>query len=665
MKSIFDRNTSLCAFFFAAFLVFGFVTSASAQVPPPPANLYPPDGAQIATTTQVTISWAAVPGATYYNVRANNWTNSGLRDPQNNCPNSPHYMCVNGTGATSITMPVDPGSGYGFFMHACNAAGCGDVAYANFTVASAPTLPAVPAGLSPSGVTFPFGTPSVTLSWNPVAGATSYAVRANDWTTPNARNAGNNCPGDPHYVCVNGVTTNSWSISPAAGHTYSWWVHACNPAGCSDPASATFSMAGPPQPQRVQICSIGGNPVLASNTGAEGASDAIQTCLDNGDLGAGNLWEIPKGVYLLDKQIGIRRSISIRTQGSLGTPACSRDEVDGSNCAIFKASPSLNTNAGESRLTMIYVGNGLFNGQPVIGLPVHNVSLDHMIIDGNRGARESSVTYCDGTTNAYRGGNIHFEISDDSSVTNSVTRNAVCGSGMHFIGDRATFTGNQFYANGADANSGVNLRWADGLTLLRCNSCTLSGNTFIDNTDVGLVFGGGTNTTIRNSLFEQRSRRAFAAFALSNFNNSTSGDFTQTIFEQNTITCGSGNDRRCVYGINAGEHAWFPLASHTIGGTIRFNTVANAIIGVHANGTGTASTPTSIYGNTVSGSPACGSSYPLTCNGSSTSRRVCNWVYWHVAGNPPGNSYLTLGPTPTSPPENGALSENLAGCNNF
>jgi hypothetical protein len=532
---------------FAALL--GFAGIANAQVPPIPTGLTPPDGAQIASTTQVLLSWASIPGATSYNVRANNWTNAELRDPQNNCPGSPHYMCVNGLTTTSLSMPVDPGSGYGFFMHACNAAGCSDVAFANFTVA----LP----------------------------------------------------------------------------------------------------------PPEIQICSVGGVPVLASNIGTEGASDAIQTCLDNGDLAPGNLWEIPRGVYMLDKQIGIRRSISIRTQGSLGTPACSRDETDGSNCAILKASPALDTTTNASRLTMIYVGNGLFNGQPVFGLPVSNVSLDYIIIDGNRAAREASASYCNGTTDAYRGGNIHFEISNNSSVTNSVTRNAVCGSGMHFIGDGATFTNNQFYANGADANSGVSLRWADGLTLLTCNSCTLTGNAFIDNTDVGLVFGGGTNTSITGSVFEQPTKRAFAAFSFANFNSSTSGDFTQSLFEQNTISCGTGNDRRCLYGINAGEHAWFPLAANTIGGTIRFNTVTNAIIGVHANATGTAAAPTSIYGNTVSGSPQCGTFQSLTCRGVPVSKRVCNWVYWQ------SNSFLTLGPTPTSPPENGALSEDLTGCNNF
>lgn len=234
-------------------LVVGYGISASAQVPPLPTGLSPSDGAQIAATTQVVLSWTAVPGASSYNVRANNLSNSVIRDPQNNCPNSPHYLCVDGVVATSIAMPVDPGSTYGFFLHACNTLGCGDVAAANFAVliAAPPpqTVPPAPTGLSPAGTTFAAGTANVSLTWNPVGGATWYAVRANDTTDPNARAPGNNCGAVPHYLCVDSGNANSLVVPVTAGHAYYWWVHACNAFGCGDLASNTFSVvSGPPPP---------------------------------------------------------------------------------------------------------------------------------------------------------------------------------------------------------------------------------------------------------------------------------------------------------------------------------------------------------------------------------------------------------------------------------
>ncbi len=87
---------------------------------------------------------------------------------------------------------------------------------------------------------------NVTLSWQPSPGATFYGLRVQDLTVPSLRLEGNDCSGDPHYVCRNNVTTTSVTISARAGHAYSWWIHAGNAEGWSAPASATFRMGEPP-----------------------------------------------------------------------------------------------------------------------------------------------------------------------------------------------------------------------------------------------------------------------------------------------------------------------------------------------------------------------------------------------------------------------------------
>ncbi|MBI4423053.1 MAG: hypothetical protein HY554_04970, partial [Elusimicrobia bacterium] len=99
--------------------------------------------------------------------------------------------------------------------------------------------PAAPSGLSPNG-TAEAGT--VTLSWSPVPGASAYLVRLQDGTEPGPRDPRNNCPGDPHTLCIDGWTDASIQAPARAGHAYAWWVHAVGPDGAAGEAgSAGFS----------------------------------------------------------------------------------------------------------------------------------------------------------------------------------------------------------------------------------------------------------------------------------------------------------------------------------------------------------------------------------------------------------------------------------------
>ncbi len=109
--------------------------------------------------------------------------------------------------------------------------------------------PAPPSGLTPNTRDrIPVNGPQaqVTLTWQPVAGATFYAVRVNDNTAPLLRYPHNNCPGDPHFLCVNSLSATSISFQARAGHDYTWWVHAVNEAGWSAPAVAGFRLGEPP-----------------------------------------------------------------------------------------------------------------------------------------------------------------------------------------------------------------------------------------------------------------------------------------------------------------------------------------------------------------------------------------------------------------------------------
>lgn len=105
--------------------------------------------------------------------------------------------------------------------------------------------PAQPISISPESGTFSADTRSVTLTWGPVAGDVTYAVRVDDKTDSTARDSRNNCPGNPHYVCINGIRGTSIAISVTPGHTYAWWVHAVAQARVSKPASGRFGVLQP------------------------------------------------------------------------------------------------------------------------------------------------------------------------------------------------------------------------------------------------------------------------------------------------------------------------------------------------------------------------------------------------------------------------------------
>jgi hypothetical protein len=459
----------------------------------------------------------------------------------------------------------------------------------------------------------------VSVSWSQVAGATAYAPRLNYLANDSpACQDGWLCAGDSRDWYSNNYTATNTVASIETNQPYSFWVHTLQGGNVGSPSTITFTCSA--IPSTIQICITPNGPVFANNTGADNASPKIQECLNTAVL-TGGVWEIPKGVYRLQTALSISRPMVWRSQGTAGTATCVYNDSVGASCAVLKADANI---AGtDAKNTMLLIQN------------VNNVTLDHLIIDGNRVERvgnpvsEPGASYCDSVQDGnYTGSNILFNVSNGSTVSSSVTRNAVCGSAMVFIGNNASINNTYFYANGNRSN-GLNGRWADGLTLLSCNDCAVYNNNFTNNTDVALVFGNGQRTSIYNNQFQQWDQNVFAAMAFSNFQGSGLGNFVGTNFQGNTIACGA---QKCIFGINVGEYAWYPLkpdgtpTPRTEGGNITDNSVSGATVGIHINGAGSglAGDPNQIrvYGNTVSGSPA--NADVRAC----ANQAVGNKVYW-------------------------------------
>lgn len=342
----------------------------------------------------------------------------------------------------------------------------------------------------------------------------------------------------------------------------------------------------------ISIC----NGQTADPTGATDAHTAIQTCIDatpnNGTLA------LPAGVYRLSGVISITHPMTLTTMGAANAPSCF--DFAGPPCAVLRADDLVLPSAAQTRG---FVRLGTLSTQ------VSSVTLDHVVVDGNREARLSSAaaTQC---ANGNNGDGITIGANCAScSIVHSLSARAVCGSGLEWDGDGITVKDSVFFANG-DHNK--NNMWSDGLTIHKSNNGVVDGCSFIDNSDVGFISGGGTNAKYTNNIAYQLSQTSFAAMMLDNFNTGALGDHTGAIMSGNTVACPAG----CHFGIELGPHPWYP-SPNIKGGTVSNNTVVGANIEINAQGTGTQQAPTVITNNTLGATPQSGKFQCGNVNGTS------------------------------------------------
>lgn len=346
--------------------------------------------------------------------------------------------------------------------------------------------------------------------------------------------------------------------------------------------------------------------VSADRSGSQPAADALIACIRSGR----STLALPPGVYQIDKQVLVTRPLRLTTRGLDGsTQSC---EQPGVSCAVLRAGPSV---LGKGGFIRVERPNGVND----------NVVFDHIVLDGNRGARlrSQAAAYCADPKNNNGnqwGMNATFERCLSCGFQYSVSRDALCGSGLQWTGDDAWIVNNTFRDNGANAST-VPIRdkvadtradaermFADGLTLLDSSRAVVQDNRFVNNTDIGLVVGNGQYSSIERNFVQQRERWSYAGIMLHNFSNSRMGNFVGTSVSGNTVECGLTLSgvlyRQCVYGIAVGPHAWDKQNGNIQGGTVIGNQVTAARVGIGVDGAGTAANPTVIYRNTVRSVPA-------------------------------------------------------------
>jgi len=288
------------------------------------------------------------------------------------------------------------------------------------------------------------------------------------------------------------------------------------------------------------------------------AAPAIRTCIAG--MPAGGILELPAGVFTVSGKIEINANpITLRTEGKdMSMPKCA---LTGHDCAELRASTSFQDTGG------------------ILQVSSTGSVVDHIVLDGQKSARAgtSSGSQCASGSNAY-GYNMRLMCSN-CTLTNSVSANALCGTGCEVsgAGSAVIVWRNTVAYNGIHNAQGM---WSDGVTVHDYASSTFAENEFIDNTDVDFIFGGCQSCMIQDNLIWHTDAFAGGSFAALMFiawpSGATSGNFNGAQTVGNTVDCGASH--RCGFGLYLGPDAWFQ--ADTYGGAVHHNVVNRAQQGV-------------------------------------------------------------------------------------
>jgi hypothetical protein len=332
----------------------------------------------------------------------------------------------------------------------------------------------------------------------------------------------------------------------------------------SEPPSARVS--------ELMVCQL-------DSRGPYGAADALQECISRAP--AYSSIEIPPGAYVFRRQVVVATPLTLRTAGSGGTFLSCASIPDA--CATFVAAADFTDPWGILLVTS-----------------TNNVSLEHIVIDGDRQARlaSRSARACLDGRNIF-GFNASVLYCSHCDLADVLSRNALCGTGMAWVGANATIHNSTFQANGDGVRNSL---WADGLTAIYAPQSEISDNQFIDNTDVALIVGYGVSSRIERNVVRQRMQASFAGLMLHNFSSndlSTGGDFRGAVVAHNTIDCGP---QLCVFGIQVGPRPWNAKLI-IVGGELHDNEVRGAKVGINVDGAGIFRAPVAVHDNVVSAVP--------------------------------------------------------------
>jgi hypothetical protein len=300
------------------------------------------------------------------------------------------------------------------------------------------------------------------------------------------------------------------------------------------------------------------------------ATPVIQKCINDAIASKTNkIVELLPGTYTLYSHLVTTKATNVFRLVTKGKPSTSPpcEYTATSTCAELIASSDFNADGK--------------NDGGLLSLTGRTIILDHIVVNGNKQARANSTAAAKCSQNTGASGYNMSLVGNAFQFTNSVSKNALCGSGLNLVGKNILIKTSAVVYNGTH---NANNMWANGVTSYENNDgLRILSSTFIDNTGIQIMLGSAPKQKVQKNTIQNSSdplAGAFAGIALYDWATATnSPTYTKTVVSSNTIDCSTS--RNCGFGIILGSDPWQvnrPL--HVTAATVNANTITDAQVGL-------------------------------------------------------------------------------------
>ncbi|KKR10803.1 MAG: hypothetical protein UT39_C0015G0016 [Candidatus Woesebacteria bacterium GW2011_GWA1_39_21] len=300
----------------------------------------------VGPSSPATVNW---PSAGNYYVTANAWNSNGV-----GCTSNPwcgSYPC----------------SGFNY----CGASNVKVVnVYNRVSSLSAPVL------IGPSGL-ITCGDPptkAVTLSWQPVAGATRYSVRANDlsdgWN--GLCNGGEN----PNDLCTDYVAGTSYTYNAVPGHSFNWQVQAIYDNPCTGVAMWSAASSTHVDVPECPSCTILMGPVNIPGVGASVTQGVTVVSQMNGTISRINFILSSPIAHITSTNPDTASPFTVTVMGDAVGSGATMNAVATMNDNIHQCSTSAAVTVSSSPWFQVSGGNAIVKGGLTSTIPPASSAYD-------------------------------------------------------------------------------------------------------------------------------------------------------------------------------------------------------------------------------------------------------------------------------------------------
>jgi parallel beta-helix repeat protein len=243
-----------------------------------------------------------------------------------------------------------------------------------------------------------------------------------------------------------------------------------------------------------------------------------------------------------------------------------RITVDGTRLTANKVSPAR------------VIASDTLIGPLILAEKVNHFVVQYLHIDGRKGTRlNNSCEKTSGNSVAFVDCK-HFIFADNRIV------NTLCGTSLLVTGEDFTIARNSIKNGGYEPDKLRGKSFADGITAGRCERSLIANNVLKNNTDVGIIVGGGAACRVVDNKIKQSTTFASAGLWIFNFTCGHCGDGKHpgSLFARNKIVSTTPNGMGA--GIIVGGHIVSKDLWVDDAGTITENQVAGAGVNLLVDG---------------------------------------------------------------------------------